>query len=132
MTLIELQYFDVDEFHYYDSMDHTLLRTLDFVRGAVGDPFYITSDFRLGDDGLHGEGRAVDWATDISRDRAKYAYQEQMWRVSGAVHEAKRLHITNMRNVQLELVQGPNDWHFHLGLYPVGSFLESKIIIALD
>jgi len=41
-------------------MNHEFLRILDTIREDAGVPLYITSDYREGDSGAHGEGLAVD------------------------------------------------------------------------
>jgi len=61
----EIEHFTPLEFDAPTMMDHRLLTLLDWVRNDAGVPVYITSDFREGDDGAHGEGLAVDISDNI-------------------------------------------------------------------
>jgi hypothetical protein len=55
-----LRYFRPDEFRHPDSLASALLLKLDDVRHYAGLPIEITSDYRPGDTGAHGQGKAVD------------------------------------------------------------------------
>lgn len=127
-----IKHFDREEFDYPNKIFEPLLVTVDYIRDRVGDPFFITSDYRPGDSRLHGLGRALDWATPTSRSRQKWRYQEQMWKVASATYDAFALGFTDGCTCQLELVQGPIDWHFHLGLYQKDAPQGNRIILALD
>lgn len=58
--MITLMYFKPDEFAEPERVSSELLERLDAARAFAGVPFYVTSDFRDGDDGTHGCGDAVD------------------------------------------------------------------------
>ncbi len=58
----ELNYFTVSEFTNPDKMNPKLLHKLDDVRHVAGLTIFITSSFRVGDAGAHGDGDAVDIA----------------------------------------------------------------------
>lgn len=64
-----LKYFRRGEFNDPDRMDKEFLSKLDFARARAGVPFNLTSSFREGDLGAHGEGLAVDIACLGSRWR---------------------------------------------------------------
>ena len=56
-----LEHFTAKEFApYADEMSTKLLGKLDDVRHIAEVPIYITSHYRPGDDGAHGDGDAVD------------------------------------------------------------------------
>lgn len=55
-----IEYFTPREFINPYAMDAELLRWLDLIRGTAGVSIKITSSYREGDDGAHGEGLAVD------------------------------------------------------------------------
>ena len=87
---------------------------------------------------------AVDFATPGSRARNKVLWREECWKIAEAVVLVSRSRETfgpegetwslpiYRRAVQLEYVQGPNDWHCHLALQPNGSPIKSKIILKQD
>jgi hypothetical protein len=53
-------HFAKQEFKHPDKISQDLLTKLNYARQQAGVPFYITSDYREGDQGAHGEGLAVD------------------------------------------------------------------------
>ena len=57
---LHINHFDPREFTQPDDMDEGLIMTLDAIREEAGVPIYITSSFRQGDEGAHGEGKAID------------------------------------------------------------------------
>ena len=66
----ELEFFTKEEFEPgADAMSHELLRRLDDARAMAKIPFRITSAYRMGDDGAHGSGEAVDIGCTSSRAR---------------------------------------------------------------
>lgn len=66
-----LRWFKPSEFKEPEKMSTELLMLLDRARQAAGIPFRITSCYRPGDDGAHGEGKAVDIRVDTSTDRLR-------------------------------------------------------------
>lgn len=64
----ELDHFKPSEFDHPDEMNENLLRSLDRVRHRAHVPMVISSDFRPGDSGAHGQGLAVDVKDDHSSD----------------------------------------------------------------
>jgi len=68
MNWNELEFFHAGEFDYPEKMDEDFLRGLDFLRSRVGLPIYISSDYRPGDQGAHGQGLAVDITDDPNTD----------------------------------------------------------------
>jgi len=55
-----IRHFTPIEFTSPNEMDRGLITLLDYIRADAGVPICITSSFRDGDDGAHGEGLAVD------------------------------------------------------------------------
>ena len=64
-----LRFFSASEFEYPEQLDREFLRTLDWARHYAGVPFKITSDWRDGSSGAHGEGRGVDIRVSTSQER---------------------------------------------------------------
>ena len=149
--------FKDSEFNFIDRMDPEFLLFLDDVRDEAGVPFFLTSDardwranHRAGgvSTSLHlyvpSEERfasAVDFATPMSRQRNIVGWREECYKIARAVvvvaealRERNRILTEKYagRAVQLEFVQGPTDWHVHLGLQPEGSPIKSKLILKLD
>lgn len=60
-----LRHFKASEFKAPARMSAALLKMLDDVRDAAGVPLCITSDYRQGDPGAHGDGDAVDIADNM-------------------------------------------------------------------
>ena len=56
----EVEFFDKREFTNPSALDEGLLRDLVYIRRSAGTAIYITSSFRAGDLGEHGEGLALD------------------------------------------------------------------------
>ena len=56
----KVKHFEPSEFEHPDKVDPLLIYSLDALREAAGRPIKINSDFRPGDKGQHGAGRAVD------------------------------------------------------------------------
>ena len=56
----KVRFFKPSEFQYPDKVDPLLIYSLDALRAAAGRPITINSDYRPGDKGQHGTGRAVD------------------------------------------------------------------------
>ena len=56
----KVKYFKPSEFKHPDKLDPLLIYSLDALRTAAGRPITINSDYREGDKGQHGAGRAVD------------------------------------------------------------------------
>lgn len=56
----KVRFFKPSEFKHPDKVDPLLIYSLDALRAAAGKPITINSDFRPGDKGQHGTGRAVD------------------------------------------------------------------------
>jgi hypothetical protein len=136
-----MRYFKPEEFNHLKKMDQTFLRFLDDVRSLSGVPFYLTSDYRsletnreIGGhpSSLHLRGMAVDFVTPGCRNRDAQRYYEELWMIQWAVNKVIDAGDSCRRNVQLEIVKGPNDWHLHLGLYPRGDIRKSKVVVALD
>ena len=124
-------------------MEEEFLDFLDDVREYAGIPFFLTSDGRGPEinDSVGGspyslhlfddtkDATAVDFTTTSSRNRDKKQYKIDLFKILDAIFfEVAYLD----REVQIELVQGPTDWHVHLGLYPKGDTRESKVVLALD
>lgn len=105
---LSLKHFKASEFSEPDSMSPAFLFWLDAVRDLAGVPFYITSSFRRGDDGLHGRGMAVD--LDSRRWNAV-----QKWAVASAVLQ---LAYDAPGAVEFETVYSERDKHWHLAVDP--------------
>lgn len=56
----KVRFFKPSEFKHPDKLDPLLIYSLDALRAAAGKPITINSDYRDGDPGQHGFGRAVD------------------------------------------------------------------------
>ena len=56
----KVRYFKRHEFHDADKLNPLLIYSLDALRHAAGKPIKINSDYRPGDPGQHGLGKAVD------------------------------------------------------------------------
>jgi hypothetical protein len=123
-------------------MDVELLQLLDFTREDAGTPFYITSDYRdpehnerIGGSpySLHIQGNAVDFVTNGCRARDKRLYQKELYQIVYALmRNIERMYFDD-RKLQLELVQGEDDWHIHLGLYPADDTEHPpRLILAVD
>ena len=56
----DYEHFGPEEFNEPDEMDPTLIRDIERIRKTAGVPIYITSSYREGDDGEHGEGKGLD------------------------------------------------------------------------
>jgi len=56
----KVRYFKRHEFHDADKLDPLLIYSIDALRDAAGRSIKINSDYRPGDPGQHGLGRAVD------------------------------------------------------------------------
>lgn len=143
MGFPKLRHFRREEFRHPDNVEKEFLEFLDDVREAAGIPFLITSDGRDEETNkkvggspyslhLFVEGRdatAVDFTTLSSRARDKRQYKLDLFKILDAIF-FEILYLD--RELQLELVQGPTDWHIHLGLYPEGDTRESRVVLALD
>jgi hypothetical protein len=136
-----LQFFSPDEFKHPEKMDVELLQLLDFTREDAGTPFYITSDYRdpehnerIGGSpySLHIQGNAVDFVTNGCRARDKRLYQKELYQIVYALMRNVERMYPDDRKLQLELVQGEDDWHVHLGLYPRGDIHPPRLILAVD
>lgn len=66
-----LKHFTRDEFIAPGYMKMSLLAKLDMARELARVPFVITSSYRAGDPGAHGEGKAVDISCTNSKTRLK-------------------------------------------------------------
>lgn len=60
--MIDLIYFGPEEFSEPDKMEPQLLLALDETRRKAGEPIYVSSSYRAGDQKSHGRG----WAVDVS------------------------------------------------------------------
>ena len=142
-----MRYFKDSEFNHLDKMDPQFLEFLDDVREEAGVPFILTSDGREAEYNrtiggserslhVYDHGRmasAVDFTTPNGRARNKVGWREDLWKITRAVVlVAIQMEAATGRTVQLELVQGPTDWHVHLGLQPEGSTIKSKLILMID
>ncbi len=78
----QIEYFQPSEFNYPDEMDTVLLLGLDEVRREAGVPIYISSDYRPGDSGAHGEGKAVDIVDDLTHDAITSAWRFKIVRAA--------------------------------------------------
>ena len=134
------KHFQAEEFDHPDKLDPELLLLLDWTRADSGVPFIITSDYRTPEHNkriggspysLHPAGLAVDWVTPASRLRDKRAFQVELFEICFAFFlNAQQF---EHRRLQFELVQGPTDWHLHLGMYPVGDEAHpNRLILAVD
>ena len=56
----KVRYFKRHEFHDADKLNPLLIYSLDALRHAAGKPIKINSDYRPGDPGQHGLGKAAD------------------------------------------------------------------------
>ena len=56
----DIKHFSENEFSHPDEMSYSLLYKLSLVTADSGVSIFITSSFRPGDDGAHGEGKAID------------------------------------------------------------------------
>ena len=56
----KVKHFKPSEFTYPDQLDPLLIYSIDALRSAAGRPIKINSDYRPGDQGQHGIGKAVD------------------------------------------------------------------------
>ena len=56
----KVRYFKASEFSHPESLDPLLIYSLDALRAAAGKPIKINCDFRPGDPGQHGLGKAAD------------------------------------------------------------------------
>jgi hypothetical protein len=103
---------------------------------------------------LHIQGNAVDFVTNGCRARDKRLYQKELYQIVYALmRNVERMLVRDLemragvggaqdarvesmyrddRKLQLELVQGEDDWHVHLGLYPRGDIHPPRLILALD
>ena len=135
--MVKLEHFKPSEFKAYAKMDEGFLRYLDEVREVAGVAFFLTSDFRTADENaaaagsssasLHLTGNAVDFATVGSRARMAQEFYKDCWAIARAC-----AFVVRPRNVQLEFVKGPTDWHVHLGLYPAGDVRPSRLIVTAE
>ncbi len=136
-----LQWFQPSEFDAPEKIDKELLQFLDWVRDDSGIPLFVTSDWRSWDKNrriggseysLHPKGCAVDLTTPGSRKRDKRLFQVELWKIVVAVVFALDYEYPD-RTIQLELVQGPTDWHIHLGMYPPEDTEHpNRLILAVD
>ena len=56
----KVRHFKRSEFSHPDKLDPLLIYSLDALRVAAGKPIIINNDYRAGDPGQHGLGRAAD------------------------------------------------------------------------
>ena len=56
----KVRYFKRSEFQHADKLDPLLIYSLDALRHAAGKSIKINSDYRDGDPGQHGQGKAAD------------------------------------------------------------------------
>lgn len=56
----KVRHFERSEFSHPDKLDPLLIYNLDALRVAAGKPIIINNDYRAGDPGQHGLGRAAD------------------------------------------------------------------------
>ena len=56
----KVRHFKPSEFSHPDNLDPLLIYSLDALRVAAGKPIIINNDYRAGDPGQHGLGRAAD------------------------------------------------------------------------
>jgi hypothetical protein len=59
-------------------------------------------------------------------------YQKELYQIVYALMRNVERMYPEDRKLQLELVQGEDDWHVHLGLYPRGDIHPPRLILALD
>jgi len=64
----DLKYFKKSEFKSPGRMSASLLYKLSLIRADAGVPICVTSSFRKGDSGSHGEGLAVDISDNMQSD----------------------------------------------------------------
>lgn len=125
--MIKLAHFKPGEFNHPDKMVNEFLLVLDWIRSRCGIPFYLTSDFRPGDKGLHGQGQAVDFGIPYKMPRP----WEQYWIVAKAVIAAEvhfnvPLQFEIVHNTADDVIPG-KDMHLHIGLLAPGR--KSQLII---
>ena len=98
---LDMKHFGPKEFKSPSKMSPSLIYKLDLIREDVELPIHITSSYRRGDDGAHGEGLAVD----IS-DNNKGKPISSRWRykilVSLIGHDIHRIGIYD-RHVHLDM-----------------------------
>jgi uncharacterized protein YcbK (DUF882 family) len=123
-----LRWFRRDEFRNPQLVEQDAAEFLDEVRHAYGKPLVLYSDGRSPDwnkvvggkpNSLHVLGRAFDFALPQER--------EDLWALVRAV-----IHVQEVKGlgVELELVNGPDDKHVHLGIFH--DTRPSRLILALD
>lgn len=56
----KVRHFKRSEFSHPDKLDPLLIYSLDALRVAAGKPIIVNNDYRAGDPGQHGLGRAAD------------------------------------------------------------------------
>jgi Peptidase M15 len=111
---LDLRHFTAKEFKFPDAMDVSFLRWLDRVREEAGVPMVITDDFRPANvmpegastTSLHFRGRAVDV-------RSRDWNDIQKWDIAAAIFA---LAEEAPGKVEFELVHGPTDQHWHIGV----------------
>lgn len=145
MTFPKLQYFKESEFRHPERMDPEFLYWLNTVREWAGVPFIVTSDARSmshnakiggSPNSLHifneydsdDKVAAIDFTTPKGRARNLQGWQEDLWEINRSIATSNLGDVA----IQLELVQGPTDWHIHVAWYPPGDPRKSKIILKLD
>ena len=55
-----VKFFKPSEFKHPEKMEPLLIYSLDKLRKQAGSPIIVNSDYREGDSGQHGQGKAVD------------------------------------------------------------------------
>jgi len=140
-----LRHFKAYEFSNYEEIDEQFLLFLDEVRHWSAIPFHITSSARSGEENkkvggsatsLHlftstHKASAVDFTTMAGMRRDKIQWRIDLYNIVEAIIYT-RGDLCTKRAVQLELVQGPSDWHIHLGLQPEDSPIKDKIILEIE
>lgn len=56
----KVKYFKPSEFRHPDKLEPLLIYSIDRLRELAGKPIIVNSDYREGDTGQHGQGKAID------------------------------------------------------------------------
>lgn len=130
MITEDLQWFKLRDWKHADIVNTRAAYWLNEVRISFGAEIVVTGDGRPAgekpsggvDDSLHYIGQAFDL-------RSRAWNQRQRWAFLRAVMDVDDRMPLAERGIQLELVQGPTDQHFHLGFYLDGR--PSELALAL-
>lgn len=127
-----LQHLTPADFHHPDGMDADFVRWFDTVVQVAGFMPVITSDARTPAENTAASGHAVHSLHLLGRAldlRIRDLTPERQFALLRAILDEE---ANAPGYLELEIVHGPTDQHFHVGVFPSGQVSASRLILASD